>query len=155
MPIKLPINSTMKESKVSIEELKELVEDYRGKSPFESKCVWISKELLDELASRNDGHAGFRIYFAGFEWEDKDPKKPKDDGYEKMQKVQIRSQNAGPKKYQSLIFVSTDKDQEDLLDAKNCVIVGEKIEPEKGVETIQSLRICPPPPPNDCKGRLI
>lgn len=150
----MPITSSMKETKVSVEELKDLVNDYKRRSPFESKCVWISKELLDELAKRNEGHAGFRIYFAGFEWNDKDQKNQKEESYEKMQKIQVKpSENAGPKKYQGLIFVSTDKEQEDQLKEDNYVIVGEKIEQGEEVSFEQLLKICPPPPPT-CRGDL-
>lgn len=178
MPKKLPITSSMKESEISVSDLKELVKNYKGNSPFLSKCVWISKDLLEELAKRNNSQNGFRIYFAGFEWDQEDKKRPdreslssadrnlsKEDiksSSERMagtaqQYEQVQSfsaQKAGPKKYQGLIFVSTDEDQEDLLNDDNYVIVGEKVEEDNDLEVSYALKICPPPPPNDCKGDL-
>jgi hypothetical protein len=151
MPKKLPITSSMKESEISISDLRELVKNYKGNSPFLSKCVWISKELLEELAKRNNSQNGFRIYFAGFEW-DKEDKKRQDQEYDQVQS--FSSQKAGPKKYQGLIFVSTDEEQEDLLKDDNYVIVGEKVEEDNDLEVSYALKICPPPPPNDCKGDL-
>lgn len=177
MPKKLPITSSMKESEISVSELKELVKNYKGNSPFLSKCVWISKDLLEELAKRNNSQNGFRIYFAGFEWDEKDNKRPAQESLssgdrdfskeEKMptyeqkpgspqpyDQVQSFSSQAGPKKYQGLIFVSTDEEQEDLLNDDNYVIVGEKVEEDNDLEVSYALKICPPPPPNDCKGDL-
>ena len=151
MPKKLPITSSMKESEISVSELRELVKNYKGNSPFISKCVWISKDLLEQLAKRNNSQNGFRIYFAGFEW-DKENKKRPDQSYEQVQS--FSAQKAGPKKYQGLIFVSTDEEQEDLLTDDNYVIVGEKVEEDNDLEVSYALKICPPPPPNDCKGDL-
>ena len=166
----------MKESEISVRELKELVKDYKGNSPFLSKCVWISKELLEELARKNNSQNGFRIYFAGFEW-DQDKKRPDKqslisedrsfskesmrpssekiaDAASQYEQVQRLSTSKGPKKYQGLIFVSTDDDQEDMLKDDNYVIVGEKVDMDDELQGTYALKICPPPPPNDCKGDL-
>lgn len=151
MPKKLPITSSMKESEISVSELRELVKNYKGNSPFISKCVWISKDLLEQLAKRNNSQNGFRIYFAGFEWDKEDKERP-DQSYEQVQS--FSAQKAGPKKYQGLIFVSTDEEQEDLLKDDNYVIVGEKVEEDNDIEVSYALKICPPPPPNDCRGDL-
>ncbi len=151
MPKKLPITSSMKESEISVSELRELVKNYKGNSPFISKCVWISKDLLEQLAKRNNSQNGFRIYFAGFDWDKEDKERP-DQPYEQVQS--FSAQKAGPKKYQGLIFVSTDEEQEDLLKDDNYVIVGEKVEEDNDLEVSYALKICPPPPPNDCRGDL-
>jgi hypothetical protein len=177
MPKKLPIVSSMKESEISVSDLRELVKNYKGNSPFLSKCVWISKDLLEELAKRNNSQNGFRIYFAGFEWDQEDKKRQekessisreqnfstepmisssasKADAAGQYEQVQSLSTSKGPKKYQGLIFVSTDDDQEDMLMEDNYVIVGEKVDMDDELQGTYALKICPPPPPNDCKGDL-
>lgn len=177
MPKKLPIASSMKEEEISVSELRELVKNYKGNSPFISKCVWISKELIEELAKRNNSQNGFRIYFAGFDWDPENNQRPlkesvslEDRNFSKEEpgtttekkagfaqqydKMESLSTSKGPKKYQGLIFVSTDDEQEDLLKEDNYVIVGEKIEEDNDLEVSYALKICPPPPPSDCKGDL-